>query len=53
MADQINNTINTLRLNQRELHKLLEAYEQGDNGGESPDREFVRWSYRVESVSLW
>lgn len=52
MSDQINNNTNTLRLNQRELHKLLENYEQNESGSQVPDREFVRWSYRVESVNL-
>lgn len=52
MPDQIKSTMNTLRLNQRELHKLLEMYEQNDGGDSNPDREFVRWSYRVESVNL-
>lgn len=47
-----NQNNNTLRLNQRELHKLLETLEQRDGEDKSPDREFVRWSYRVESVNL-
>lgn len=45
-------TINTLRLSPRELHKLLETVEKRDGENKSPDREFVRWSYRVESVNL-
>lgn len=47
-----NQNNNTLRLNQRELHKLLETLEQRDGEDKSPDREFVRWSYRLESVNL-
>lgn len=52
MSDQVNRVVNTLRLNQRELHKLLETYEQSETGAKAPDREFVRWSYRVESINL-
>ena len=47
-----NSTLNTLRLNQRELHKLLEHLEQNQSDSDKPDREFVRWSYRVEAVQL-
>lgn len=43
---------NTLRLNQRELQQLLEHLDQNTNNKEAPEREFVRWSYRVEAVQL-
>lgn len=43
---------NTLRLGQRELHKLLEKFDQDQTATSSPDREFVRWSFRVGSVEL-
>lgn len=43
---------NTLRLSQRELHSFLEQIEQSDNNWSKPNREFVRSSYRVESVEL-
>lgn len=43
---------NTLRLSQRELQQLLDQIEMQSNANEAPDREFVRWSYRVEAVQL-
>ena len=43
---------NTLRLGQRELHKFLEEFEQSQTASTNPDREFVRWSFRVGSVEL-
>ncbi len=47
------NTVqNTLRLGQRELHSFLEQIEHNDSNWSKPDREFVRSSYRVESVQL-
>ena len=45
-------TPNTLRLGQRELKAILKQLEQDDKDKGSPDREFVRWSYQVEAVSL-
>ena len=47
-----NAKINTLRLGQHELHKLLEQFDQNQSEKPTPDREFVRWSFRVESVDL-
>lgn len=52
MPNQIQQITNTLRLNQRELHKFLETFDRDENQSSSPDREFVRWTYRVESVNL-
>lgn len=52
MSDPTENQLNTLRLGQRELHRLLEMYEQDEVAKDNPDREFVRWSYRVEAVNL-
>lgn len=47
-----NSIQNTLRLGRRELHKFLEQVEQASQDWASPDREFVRSSYRVEAVNL-
>ena len=52
MRQNSERTVNTLRLSPSELHKLLETVEKRDGENKSPDREFVRWSYRVESVNL-
>lgn len=43
---------NTLRLGERELNQFLEQIEQSSSDWISPDREFVRAQYRVESVQL-
>ncbi|MDF1810105.1 MAG: response regulator [Phycisphaerales bacterium] len=47
-----NAKMNTIRLGQHELHKLLEQYDKDQPDNQFPDREFVRWSFRVESVDL-
>ncbi len=44
--------INTLRLGQHELHKLLEEFDRGQTGTDHPDREFVRNSFRVGAIEL-
>ena len=46
------NLINTLRLSPKELHKLLEEFDKKQDGYQSPDREYVRSSFRVSSVEL-
>lgn len=43
---------NTVRLSQRELERLLEQFEQSQGTTGSPDREFVRWNYRIEAVQI-
>ena len=43
---------NTLRLGQHELHKLLEQIEHNLKEVKHPDREFVRWPYRLNSIEL-
>ena len=52
MSKQSNEQVNTLRLGQHELHKLLEEFDQVESAEKTPDREFVRWSFRVGSVDL-
>ncbi len=44
--------MNTLRLGQHELHKLLEKFDKDQANTNSPDREFVRWAFRVGAVDL-
>ena len=48
----MNKAPNTLRLGQHELHKLLEQIDHSQTVVTHPDREFVRWPYRVGSVEL-
>ena len=52
MAEAFNNPQNTLRLNQHELHRILEILELRESQEARAKREFVRWSYRVEAVTL-
>lgn len=52
MAHKPNSSINTLRLGQHDLHALLEQFDQSQTVNNHPDREFVRWSYRVMAVDL-
>lgn len=52
MSTNPNNQTNTLRLGQRELNKLLEKYDQNQSAVSNPDREFVRWSFRVGAVEF-
>lgn len=44
--------MNTLRLGQHELHKLLEKFDKEQSNVNRPDREFVRWAFRVGAVDL-
>jgi CheY-like chemotaxis protein len=43
---------NTLRMAPHELNKLLEQFDHTQPKTKHPDREFVRWTYRVSSVDL-
>ncbi|MFK7759169.1 MAG: response regulator [Phycisphaerales bacterium] len=43
---------NTLRLGLRELNALLDKIDDVNTTFENPDREFKRWSFRVERVML-
>ncbi len=52
MSNDPNAQTNTLRLGQRELHKLLEQFDSDLPTVSNPDREFVRWSFRVGAVDL-
>ncbi|MBL4697908.1 MAG: response regulator [Phycisphaerales bacterium] len=47
-----NNQMNTLHLGQHELRKLLEKFDSEQSNVSNPDREFVRWSFRVGAVEL-
>ncbi len=44
--------LNTLRLAQHDLQKLLEQFDHSQTKSSHPDREFVRWTYRVSAVDL-
>tara|TARA_R110002072_G_scaffold150953_5_gene299878 strand:+ start:5106 stop:6236 length:1131 start_codon:yes stop_codon:yes gene_type:complete len=46
------NLANTLRLGERELNKLLEQFDKDQESYVNPDREYVRWSFRVGAVEL-
>ena len=46
------NLVNTLRLGQHELHRLLERFDQSQPSTSDPNREFVRWAFRVGAVEL-
>ncbi len=52
MPNQPTTQMNTLRLGQHELTKLLEQFDKDQPENSNPDREFVRWSYRVGVVEL-
>lgn len=52
MSNKPIQSINTLRLGQHDLHALLEQFDQSQSATAHPDREFVRWSYRVGAVDL-
>ncbi len=43
---------NTLRLGERELEALINRIEQDSGPSSSPNREFVRWEFRMVSVRL-
>jgi len=44
--------VNSLRIEMRELNALLDRIEQTQNRDASPDREHVRWSFRVNYAEL-
>lgn len=44
--------VNTLRLSSSELKKIIDKIEADTSGHTNPEREFVRWAYRVEAVQL-
>ncbi len=52
MNNNPNSQINSLRLGQRDLNKLLEKYDQDQVSVTHPNREFVRWSFRVGAVNF-
>ncbi len=52
MASDPNNKLNTLRLAQHDLQKLLEQFDHSQTKTAHPDREFVRWTYRLSAVDL-
>lgn len=52
MSNNPNAQINSLRLGQRDLNKLLEKYDQDQVSVSHPNREFVRWSFRVAAVNF-
>lgn len=52
MSQNPQTQMNTLRLGQHELHRLLEKFDQGNEHVNNPDREFVRWAFRVGAVDL-
>ncbi len=52
MDTDANAKLNTLRLAQHDLQKLLEQFDHSQTKTTHPDREFVRWSYRVSAVDL-
>jgi CheY-like chemotaxis protein len=52
MSTDQTNKLNTLRLGQHELNKLLEHFDSEQTSATKPDREFARWSFRVGAVDL-
>ena len=44
--------INTLRLSSSELKRIIDQIEAESVNDQTPEREFVRWAYRVEAVQL-
>lgn len=46
------NLANTLRLGERELNKLLEQFDSDQSSKLNPDREYVRWAFRLGAVEL-
>jgi len=46
------NRVNSLRIGIRELNALLDRIEEGQDKSALPDREYVRWSFRVDYAKL-
>jgi CheY-like chemotaxis protein len=52
MSKPSNPKMNTLRLGKRDLQELLEIFDRSQSDSAQPDREFLRWSYRVDAVEI-
>lgn len=50
--DRGSSRINSLRIGMRELNALLDRIEGGQKQDAPPDREFVRWSFRIDYAEL-